>query len=124
MAPRQRRPPRRKPLKPTGIASVDTLSANQTPVLADYLHAVAEYVRRSPQLTAGTKKSAQIALSAGLGRCLKGELEARLPNLRAYAGELTVAGALRTVRADVTESHELDGLRLAIEIKPVNLAVG
>lgn len=26
--------------------------------------------------------------------------------------------------ADVTEVHELDGLRLAIELKPVNLAVG
>jgi hypothetical protein len=28
------------------------------------------------------------------------------------------------VKADVSETHELDGLRLAVEIKPVNLAVG
>ena len=31
---------------------------------------------------------------------------------------------MRTVNADVADSHELDGLRLAIELKPVNLAVG
>jgi hypothetical protein len=47
-----------------------------------------------------------------------------LPRLHAFAGELEVAGALRTARADVSESHQLDGLRLAVEIKPVNLAVG
>ena len=35
-----------------------------------------------------------------------------------------MAGALRTVLADVSEYHELDGLRLAVEVKPVNLAVG
>ena len=35
-----------------------------------------------------------------------------------------IAGALRTARADVSEAHHLDGLRLAVEIKPVNLAVG
>jgi hypothetical protein len=28
------------------------------------------------------------------------------------------------VNADVSETHRLDGLRLAVEIKPVNLAVG
>jgi hypothetical protein len=31
---------------------------------------------------------------------------------------------LRTVNADVSQLHALDGLRLAVEIKPVNLAVG
>ena len=31
---------------------------------------------------------------------------------------------MRTARADVSEAHELDGLRIAVEIKPVNLAVG
>jgi hypothetical protein len=42
----------------------------------------------------------------------------------ARAGEQVVSGALRTVKADVSQQHPLDGLRLAIEIKPVNLAVG
>jgi hypothetical protein len=31
---------------------------------------------------------------------------------------------LRSVNADVSEIHPIDGLRLAIELKPVNLAVG
>jgi hypothetical protein len=41
-----------------------------------------------------------------------------------HAGELKVAGALRPAQADVLEAHPLDGLRLAVELKPVNLAVG
>jgi hypothetical protein len=40
------------------------------------------------------------------------------------AGESDVSGALRTVQADVSEMHPLDGLRVAIELKPVLLAVG
>ena len=110
--------------KTTGIASVDSLAANATPTLADYLASVSEYIRLSPQLNLSVKKTAQIALSAGLARCLKHELEARVPGLHAHAGERNVAGALRNVQADVSESHEMDGLRLAVEIKPVNLAVG
>lgn len=35
-----------------------------------------------------------------------------------------MAGALRTAQADVSEFHDMDGLRFAVEIKPVNLAVG
>ena len=84
-------------------------------------------VRTYPPVTANGGRSLKAAgsiLSAALGRCLKKELEDRLPGLNAYAGELDVAGALRTARADVSESHQLDGLRLAVEIKPVNLAVG
>jgi len=52
------------------------------------------------------------------------ELRAHLPTLSAAVGEREVAGALRTVKADVSESNPLDGLRLAVEIKPVNVAVG
>lgn len=75
-------------------------------------------------LTSGVSKTAQIALSAGLGRAIKTELEFRLPGANIHAGEFKVAGALRPARADVSQAHSLDGLRLAIEIKPVNLAVG
>jgi hypothetical protein len=110
--------------KTTGLPAVDALSASATPALAEYLSAVSEYIQASPGLSASVKKTAQIALSAGLGRCLKTALEDKLPRLHAFAGELDVAGALRTARADVSESHHLDGLRLAVEIKPVNLAVG
>lgn len=107
----------------TGIASVDALARIERPSLEDYIRAVSEYVRLSPTLERGVPKKAQIALSGGLGKCIKAELEAR-SSARVHAGELQVAGALRTARADVSEAHPLDGLRLAIEIKPVNLAVG
>ena len=38
--------------------------------------------------------------------------------------EQKVAGALRTTNPDVSETHHLDGLRVAVEINPINLAVG
>lgn len=75
-------------------------------------------------MTPARSKQAQIALSSGLARALAAELVRRVPRISPYPGELTVAGALRTARADVSEPHQLDGLRLAIEIKPINLAVG
>lgn len=108
----------------TGIPSVDTLSIASWPALEDYVEAVSHYVLQAPHITGGQAKTAQIALSAGLGRVLLGQLKAKIPTLIGYAGERTVAGALRTARADVSEAHALDGLRLAVEIKPVNLAVG
>lgn len=43
---------------------------------------------------------------------------------RAVAGEREVGGGLRNVKADVSEVSETDGLKLAVEIKPVHLAVG
>jgi len=78
----------------------------------------------SPELDQNTKKAAQIRLSYALGQALVADLKGRLDDLQARAGEHKVAGALRVVKADVSEYHQLDGLRLAVEIKPVNLAVG
>ncbi|HEX8001337.1 MAG TPA: hypothetical protein VF519_01430 [Mycobacteriales bacterium] len=121
-----RKPSKPKPLKQTstGIASVDALSVDPSPTLQTYLNAVSEYVRDAPTRLASPAKGAQIALSSGLGRVLRSELVAKVPRMDPHAGELNVAGALRTARADVSEAHHLDGLRLAVEIKPVNLAVG
>jgi hypothetical protein len=121
-----RKPSKPKPLKQTstGIASVDALSVDPSPTLQTYLDAVSEYVRNAPTRLASPAKGAQIALSSGLGRVLRSELVAKVPRMDPHAGELNVAGALRTARADVSEAHHLDGLRLAVEIKPVNLAVG
>ena len=116
------RPARRS--TPVGLPHVDTLSRLEAPDLQRYVDAVSEYVRESASLDSSAAKSAQIALSAGLGRCLKAELEARVPRMDLFAGELDVAGALRSARAHVYEAHPLDGLRLAVEIKPINLAVG
>jgi hypothetical protein len=94
------------------------------PTVEHYVAAVSEYVRLSPMMTAGAAKTAQIALSHGLARAVVSALKRTPPNIEAFAGERNVAGALRVARADVSEAHELDGLRLAVEIKPINLAVG
>lgn len=109
---------------PCGVTEVDQLATLDPCTLNDYLRAASVYVRRAPDLTASQKKAAQLRLSSGLGRALLRELETRLRLVGARAGEQVVSGALRTVKADVSQQHPLDGLRLAIEIKPVNLAVG
>lgn len=83
-------------------------------------------------------KVAQIRLSAALGRTLLHDLrheierlnEGRLPKERidafrsAFAGERRVGGGLRSVNADLSEMTAENGLTLAVEIKPVHLAVG
>ena len=119
-----RLPGRKKPVTPTGLASVDRLATLGPPTIGDYVHAVSEYVREAPNLDPNTKKAAQLRLSYGLGGVLVSELKERIRGIAARAGEHKVAGALRVVLADVSEYHQLDGLRLAVEIKPVNLAVG
>lgn len=119
-----RLPGRKKPVKPTELAGVDGLAGLSPPRIEDYVRAVSEYVRSAPSLDANTKKAAQLRLSYALGLVLVSELKARVKEIAALAGEHKVAGALRVVLADVSEYHQLDGLRLAVEIKPVNLAVG
>jgi hypothetical protein len=124
-SPRKARAP--KPIKPTDIASVDALVGNEHPTIGDYVRAVSDYVVESGKpgrLSSGQSKTAQIQLSLALGRALTDELKARSPMINPVSGERKLAGALRTARADVSEAHELDGVRLAIEIKPINLAVG
>jgi hypothetical protein len=106
------------------LTSVDRLAESEAIGLADYLLAVSDYVRNSGSLTAGQRKSAQIRLSNGLAEALAQEMMAAEPSMRLRPGEHAVAGALRVVQADLSEMHALDGLRLAVEIKPVNLAVG
>lgn len=113
-----------KPVNPTGLPLVDGLADLPAVTLADYVAAVSEYVRSSGRLSVNAKKTAQLQLSSALGQVLVNALRARLPGLKATVGERQVAGALRVVRADVCEYHQLDGLRLAVEVKPVNLAVG
>jgi len=118
------KPPKVKELKPTGIGEVDDLGTQPVVTIHDYARAASAYVKAASQLADGPKKAAQIRLSNILGRALKQELEQRLLGTDIFAGERMVAGALRTVNADVSEIHPTDGLRLAVEIKPVNLAVG
>lgn len=115
-----------KVLEDVGLDAIDRLRDLDSPCLQDYIDGVSTYVREHSKLTKGKKKAAQIRLSAALGRVLLTDLSKFIPNLatRGHAGERKVAGALRVENADVSETHELDGLRLAIEIKPINLAVG
>lgn len=125
-----------KALKPTGMALVDGLAAIDRPTIEDYVEAASEYVRVCEHLTElvlpdGTKvtklarqKAGQIRLSNALSRALVADLHAALPRIEAIAGETKVAGALRVAKMDVVEMTPLDGLKLAVELKPVNLAVG
>ena len=114
-----------KPLDPTSVPSIDRLSSIERCTLADYIAAASDYVKLHENLTKGQKKAAQIRLSNGLANALVGDLRARLPQMgEVRTGETPVSGALRIARADVSEMNPLDGLRLAIELKPVNLAVG
>ena len=113
-----------RPTDPTGLAAVDALPQLAMPTIADYVHAASEYVRLSRTLTDGQRKAAQIRLSACLARTLAVALHSAEPSITAIPGERDVSGALRIVKADVSENHPLDGLRLAVELKPVNLAVG
>jgi hypothetical protein len=116
--------PRKEP-DPTGIEAIDRLAALPVCVMSDYIRAVSTYVREQSGLAKGPKKAAQIRLSNALGRVLVEDLRPKLPYLGdTIVGERTVAGALRPTKADVSETHDLDGLRLAVELKPVNLAVG
>ncbi len=108
-----------------GVPAVDRLAEITHPLLDDYVLGASAYVHAAPRLSSGPKKAAQIRLSAALAHALKGELAERVPVMgRAHAGEKRVSGALRVGQADLSEMHELDGLRMAVELKPVHLAVG
>lgn len=116
---------KKKPLVPTSIISIDSLATKSPCTLQDYIAAVSDYVKQNKNLDDGQKKSAQIRLSNGLAHALAEALKSRLPQMgNVKAAETPVSGALRIARADVSEMDALDGLRLAVEIKPINLAVG
>lgn len=113
------------PPEPSGVPLIDELAELETPTIEAYLVAVGQYVASAGALNQGQKKRAQLRGSLALGRTTRAALRTRVPQMEDLrVGEHEVAGALRTVLADVSDMHPLDGLRLAIEIKPVLLAVG
>lgn len=116
--------PRKPQASLAGVPLIEAILLNSRPTLGEYVTAASEYYRRAATLDSGAKKRAQLVLGAALGRSCKRAIEARLPGIALEAREVPVAGALRIVRSDVTEFHRLDGLRLGVEVKPVNLAVG
>jgi hypothetical protein len=116
---------RKKEAEPTGISEIDGLDRLEVCSVQDYIRAVSAYVRKCSLLDDGPKKAAQIRLSNSLAKAFARDFETACPEIERLAvGERKVSGALRTMNADVSQAHPLDGLRLAIELKPVNLAVG
>jgi len=114
-----------KSVDPTGLALVDGLSALPSPTIDDYCQAAAEYIRQASTVGSAKSKAAQIRLSNALAIVTVADLERQGLDLRlAFAGEREVGGGLRSVKADVSEMSVTDGLRLAVEVKPVHLAVG
>lgn len=129
------------------IPELDRVVSLEHPTIEDYLRAASAYVvdgrclpvRRTPE--SESAKAAQTALSRVFGRVLARELHNRhqilveeelglagpskSPHLlHPKEGETRVAGGLRTAQSDVTEVHHLDGVRLAVEVKPTYRAVG
>lgn len=114
-----------KPVEPTGLPLVDQLAGLPAPTIDDYCQASAEYIREASNVGSQKSKAAQIRLSNALAVVTITDLTAMGVDLsRAVAGEREVGGGLRSVKADVSEVNATDGLRLAVEIKPVHLAVG
>lgn len=114
-----------KPLEPTGLPLVDGLSSLPAPTIDDYCRASAEYIRQATVVGRDKGKAAQIRLSNALAAITIRDIQGQGVNLsKALPGERDVGGGLRTVKADVSEMSATDGLRLAVEIKPVHLAVG
>ncbi len=111
--------------EPTGLDLVDGLLLVERPTIEDYCRASAEYIRNATRLGAMKGKAAQIRLSNALAEVTLADLRARGLGLDdAIAGEREVGGGLRNVNADVSEISDIHGLTLAVEIKPVHLAVG
>lgn len=114
-----------KPPDPTGLELVDGLTSMGRPTIDDYCMASAQYIRQATHLGAKKGKAAQIRLSNALAEVTLADLRDRALGFdQAVAGEREVGGGLRNVKADVSEISEIHGLTLAVEIKPVHLAVG
>ncbi len=93
--------------------------------LDDWLSSVSDFTQKAPSLSVRQTALHRSLYPHVLGRVLSNELRQRLPRLRNIdVGDRVIKGALGPVNADVSEIHPTDGLRLAVEIKPVNLAVG
>lgn len=110
---------------PTGLHLVDGLNTSPRPTIEAYCAASAEYIRHASKIGSGPGKSAQLRLSNALAAVMLADLrEYGLGLESAVVGETQVGGGLRSVKADLSEVSSTDGLKLAVEIKPVHLAVG
>jgi hypothetical protein len=111
--------------EPTGLEFIDALTSMERPTIDDYCRASAEYIRNATELGTMKGKAAQIRLSNALAAITLADLRDCAPGFDlAFAGEREVGGGLRNVKADISEISPIHGLTLAVEIKPVHLAVG
>jgi hypothetical protein len=110
--------------RPTPL--LDELRHSRRPTIGGYCAAAAEYVRDASAMSGNQRKAVQVALSSALAAVTLADLRDRVgtPLAEAVAGERKVGGGLREVQADVSEMTPVDGLTLAVELKPVHLAVG
>lgn len=109
----------------TGLEFIDNLQSLERPTIEDYCRASAEYIRTATELGTMKGKAAQIRLSNALAEITLADLRDRAEGFDdAFPGEREVGGGLRNVKADVSEISLIHGLTLAVEIKPVHLAVG
>ena len=114
-----------EPSSPIGLPLVDGLANLESPTIEDYCEAAAEYIRMASKVGSNSGKAAQIRLSHTLASVTVQDLrDAGASVVNAVSAEREVGGGLRSVKADVSEVSETDGLKLAVEIKPVHLAVG
>lgn len=114
---------------PSGFPLVDALELLPNPSIEDYCQAASQYIVFVNAIDSDSErrkmsKRAQLRLSLGLANVLAHDLRTINPALNVVVGEQKVGGGLRTVNADVHFFHPQDGLRLAVELKPVHLAVG
>ena len=110
---------------PIGLALVDGLASLESPTMDDYCKAAAEYIRSASTVGSRRGKAAQIRLSHALAAVTVRDLrEAGAALVNAVPTEREVGGGLRSVKADISEVSDTDGLKLAVEIKPVYLAIG
>ena len=115
--------------EPSGFPEVDLLGFIARPTIDDYVRAASQYIVFTNAITPDPRrramsKRAQLRLSLGLAHVLAHDLREIKPSLNLVVGEHTVGGGLRSVKADLHIFHPQDGLRLAVELKPVHLAVG
>ena len=110
---------------PIGLPLVDGLADLESPTIGNYCEAAAEYIRMASKVGSNSGKAAQIRLSHTLATVTVQDLRDAGANvINAVSAEREVGGGLRSVKADVSEVSETDGLKLAVEIKPVHLAIG
>lgn len=119
-------------------AHVEVADGEESEPPVDEPDAAESPLTRSSKRPPKKEKVAQIRLSAALANALLSGLRSRIDAMNdglpareriaafegAFAGERKVGGGLRSVNADLSEVTAENGVTLAVEIKPVHLAVG